>query len=71
MNKPALILLIICFSIQAFATGNLDSKSEIEAEIPVITYLKVAFLPIIDTLPIYVDRNSPMRKSPVRINGMM
>lgn len=47
MNKFVLIVLIFCFSFHAFAAGSSESKSN-------ITTLTVAFLPVIDSLPLYV-----------------
>ncbi|MCK5672300.1 MAG: hypothetical protein KAH95_02930, partial [Spirochaetales bacterium] len=47
MNKLSLILLIFCFSMNLFATGNVEPDLE-------MTTLTVAFLPIIDALPLYI-----------------
>lgn len=47
MKKIILILVTLCFSFQIFAAGNSESKSD-------TTHLSVAFLPIIDALPLYV-----------------
>ncbi|MCK5153818.1 MAG: ABC transporter substrate-binding protein [Spirochaetales bacterium] len=45
MKRLSLIILIFCFSLHLFAAGNADSES---------TTLTVAFLPIIDALPLYI-----------------
>ena len=47
MKRLVLILLILCITLHLFAAGSSDSKSE-------ITQLTVAFLPIIDALPLYI-----------------
>jgi len=47
MKRLSLIILILCLSIRLFAVGSSESKSE-------ITRLTVAFLPIIDALPLYI-----------------
>lgn len=47
MKKLSLILLIFCFSTHIFAAGNAEPDSG-------TTTLTVAFLPIIDALPLYI-----------------
>ncbi len=47
MKKITLIILILNLTIYIFAEGNLESKSE-------ETSITVAFLPIIDALPLYI-----------------
>ena len=47
MKRLSLILLIFCFSMHIFAAGNAEPDSE-------TTTLTVAFLPIIDALPLYI-----------------
>ncbi len=47
MKNFVLSLIILCFSFQIFAAGNSEPK-------PDITQLTVAFLPIIDALPLYI-----------------
>ncbi|MCK5198860.1 MAG: ABC transporter substrate-binding protein [Spirochaetales bacterium] len=47
MKRLVLILLILCITLHLIAAGSSDSKSE-------ITQLTVAFLPIIDALPLYI-----------------
>jgi NitT/TauT family transport system substrate-binding protein len=47
MKKTTLILLLIILSAQIFATGSSEPKSK-------TTQLSVAFLPIIDALPLYI-----------------
>ena len=47
MKKLSLIILVFCFSIQLFAAGSSESKSD-------TTHITVAFLPIIDALPLYI-----------------
>ena len=50
MKRVSLILLILFFSIQVFAAGSSDSESE-------TTRLSIAFLHIIDALPVYVAQS--------------
>jgi len=50
MKRLSLILLILFFSIQVFAAGSSDSDPE-------TTQLSIAFLPIIDALPVYVAQS--------------
>ena len=50
MKRFVLLLLTFCFSFQIFAAGSSESKSD-------ITELSIAFLPIIDALPVYVAQS--------------
>lgn len=47
MKRFVLLLLTFCFSFQIFAAGSSESKSD-------TTHITVAFLPIIDALPLYI-----------------
>jgi NitT/TauT family transport system substrate-binding protein len=50
VKKYFISILIFCFSIGTFAAGNLDSESE-------STQISIAFLPIIDALPLYIAQS--------------
>jgi NitT/TauT family transport system substrate-binding protein len=47
MKKITLIILFLSLTIQIFAAGSTEPKSE-------ITQISIAFLPIIDSLPVYI-----------------